>query len=248
MLFRSASAPPLLTTSLSLTQTLTSFLTVAFHSILYQRAIYPSSTFILTRAYNFPVRQSRHPLVCRWINDTITHLTPMVLAGSVENVVFVIFNEQAEVMERIIFSLERFPIVHPNDAYLEFAARETGEAREDQKALMRGVPQVDVDEQLRATIRMLDYACSRLSPLPDNCSYTVALELRDKAEPPIGNPQPWIPSEPSLQTGSQHQSQTIGHDLGGVRSVPVRLVEAGEFILDTWIEEGKSKIRKNSSP
>ncbi len=55
------------------------------------------------------------------------------------------------------------------------------------------------------------------------------------------HPQPWIPSEPSLQTG-ERTSDRIGADLGGVKSTPVRLVEAGEFILETWIEEGRAKL------
>ncbi|KAI6247411.1 DNA polymerase zeta processivity subunit [Erysiphe necator] len=233
---------PLLTNSLSLIQTFTSFLTVAFHSILFNRDIYPSSTFILTRAYNFPVRQSRHPLVCRWINDTISHLTPLLLAGSVARVVFAIFNDQAKVMERYMFNIDRFPEVASNYALVDFAVREGQEGREGKEYLMKGVPRIEIDEQLRATIRTLDYACSQLSPLPGNCTYTVAVELKDTAEPPIGNPQPWIPSEPSLQTGEKRQSKTIGSDLGGVKSVPVRLVEAGEFIMETWIEESKAKL------
>jgi mitotic spindle assembly checkpoint protein MAD2B len=32
-----------------------------------------------------------------------------------------------------------------------------------------------------------------------------------------------------------------GSDLGGVKSFPVRLVEAGAFVLEMWIEEGKAK-------
>lgn len=234
----------LLTNSLSLTQTLTSFLTVAFHSILFNRAIYQSSTFILTRAYNFPVRQSRHPLVCRWINDTISHLTPLLIAGSVARVVFVIFNEKSEVMERFMFNVDRFPSVAPNDMYVDFAARDGQEGREGKEYLMKGVPRIEIDEQLRATIRLLDHACSQLSPLPENCTYTVAVELRDGVERPIGNPQPWIPSEPSLQIRNDSQGVITGSDLGGVRSVPVRLVEAGEFIMETWIEESKAKLNK----
>lgn len=37
-------------------------------------------------------------------------------------------------------------------------------------------------------------------------------------------------------------NDTVGRDLGGAKSTPVRLVEAGEFILETWIEEGKAKF------
>ena len=32
-----------------------------------------------------------------------------------------------------------------------------------------------------------------------------------------------------------------GAQLGGVRTTPIRAVEAGEFVLEMWIEEGKDK-------
>jgi mitotic spindle assembly checkpoint protein MAD2B len=50
-----------------------------------------------------------------------------------------------------------------------------------------------------------------------------------------------MPSEPSLQTGEKREIGRAGSDLGGVKSVPVRLVEAGAFVLETWIEEGRAK-------
>ena len=64
-----ASAP--LNTSASLVSTFGSFLTVAIHTILYERSIYPEASFLSARKYNFPVRQSRHPGVCSWINDAV---------------------------------------------------------------------------------------------------------------------------------------------------------------------------------
>jgi len=57
----------ILDTYQSLLTTFSDFLTVAIHTILYERAIYPPSTFISTRKYNFPVRQNRHPRVCRLV-------------------------------------------------------------------------------------------------------------------------------------------------------------------------------------
>ena len=62
---------PQLKTFASLVTTFTSFLTVAIHTILYERGIYPASTFLSARKYNYPVRQNRHPKVCRWINDAV---------------------------------------------------------------------------------------------------------------------------------------------------------------------------------
>ncbi|KAE9371607.1 DNA-binding protein [Stipitochalara longipes BDJ] len=228
-----ATPPTLLTNYQSILQTFTDFLTVALHTILYERALYPSSTFISTRKYNFPVRQNRHPKVCSWINDAVSNVSALMLKGTVRRVVVVIFNQDLDVMERYLFDVERFPVVDPKEALTEF------EAREGQGDLKISV--TDVEEQLRATIRRLSYACSKMGPLPEGCTYTVAVELRDQAEPPIGHPQPWIPSEPSLQTGEKGSSESVGSDVGGVKSTPVRLVEAGEFILETWVEEGRAK-------
>ena len=47
------------------------FLTVAIHTILYERQVYPQSSFLKARKYNYPVRQSRHPRVCKWIQDAV---------------------------------------------------------------------------------------------------------------------------------------------------------------------------------
>ncbi|KAG4429735.1 hypothetical protein IFR05_014786 [Cadophora sp. M221] len=260
----STTAPPYqeplhLTTPLSLHQTLTSFLTVAIHTILYTRALYPPRTFLTTRAYNFPVHQSRHPAVCEWINSAIASIAVLLQKGSVKRIVVPIFSGEGEVMERFMFDVERFPVVGEMERWTEFEARDQNidhisnpipnpnlnvNINDNPNEGKAGVPRADIEEQLRGTIRRLDYACSRLSPLPDNCTFSIAVELRDEhdVEPPIGNPQPWIPSEPSLQTGDKGESETIGKDLGGVRSVPIRLVEAGEFVLEAWIEEGRAKF------
>ncbi|EKD12392.1 hypothetical protein MBM_09426 [Drepanopeziza brunnea f. sp. 'multigermtubi' MB_m1] len=223
-----------LTTPLSLQQTLTSFLTVAIHTILYTRAIYPPTTFITTRAYNFPVHQSRHPAVCDWINSSIASIAVLLQKGSVKRIAVPIFNEDGQVMERFMFDVERFPVVGEKERWTEFEGE-------------KGVRKQDVEEQLRGTVRRLDYACGKLKPLPEGCTFSVAVELRDEAEVPIGNPQPWIPSEPSLQTGDKAGSETVGSDLGGVKSTPVRLVEAGEFIMEAWIEEGKAKFEHDEN-
>jgi mitotic spindle assembly checkpoint protein MAD2B len=227
--------PPILNTSLALHRTLADFLTVAIHTIIYTRELYPASTFLTARAYNFPVHQNRHPAVCAWINSSITSLTPLLASNSVSRVVIVIYSSSLEVLERYLFDISRFPVVDEKEKYTEFEGADRG---------MSNI--VDVEEQLRATIGKLEHTGRKLGRLPDNCTYTMAVELRDEADPPIGHPQPWIPSEPGLQTGDDGGSATIGKDLGGVKSTPVRLVEAGDFILETWVEEGIAKYEDSS--
>lgn len=82
---------------------------------------------------------------------------------------------------------------------------------------------------------------------------------------PIGRGDRWIAAEPGLQKERRRQgggyerfegsSDDIdvegyslgesqkGKDLGGVRTTPVRALEAGAFRMEVWIEEGKGKFQ-----
>jgi mitotic spindle assembly checkpoint protein MAD2B len=44
----------------------------------------------------------------------------------------------------------------------------------------------DVEEQFRGVLGRLSYAAERLDPVPEGCTFTVAVELRDEAAAPIG--------------------------------------------------------------
>jgi mitotic spindle assembly checkpoint protein MAD2B len=163
----------------SLLTAFSDFLIVAIHTILYERGLYPPETFLLTRAYNFPVRQNRHPLVCKWIQDAVSAVHDQMLKGTVRRVVLVIYSDQQEVLERFLFDVERFPVVAEKDAYTEFDTESNPESE------VRA-SRVDVDEQLRATVRMLAYCGAKLGELPEDCTFTLAVELKDDADPPIG--------------------------------------------------------------
>lgn len=103
-------------------------------------------------------------------------------------------------MERFLFDVERFPIVERASKWVEFEEREVdgnvkGKGKEiavdDESASRQSTKPlniVDIEEQLRATIRKLDFEGSKKSPLPEGCTYTIAVELRDEsaAMPPIG--------------------------------------------------------------
>lgn len=62
---------PVLDTYQAVVSAFSEFLTVAIHTILYERNIYPQTSFISARKYNYPVKQSRHPKVCKWIQDAV---------------------------------------------------------------------------------------------------------------------------------------------------------------------------------
>lgn len=82
---------------------------------------------------------------------------------------------------------------------------------------------------------------------------------------PIGREDRWVAAEPGLQKerrrgeggygGFEGSSGDIeadefsmgeskkGKDLGGMRTTPVRALEAGAFKMEVWIEEGKGKFK-----
>ncbi len=62
---------PVLNTYQAVVSAYCDFLTVAIHTILYERNIYPQTSFLKARKYNYPVRQNRHPKVCKWIQDAV---------------------------------------------------------------------------------------------------------------------------------------------------------------------------------
>ncbi|KAG9202891.1 hypothetical protein G6514_003914 [Epicoccum nigrum] len=114
-------------------------------------------------------------------------------------------------------------------------------------------------EQMRAALISLTTRCAQLKPLPEKCSFNIAMELKDEADvdPPIRHPQAWIPVQPSLQkTGRKPIRHAAvededeegltqeSKDLGGIRFTPIRTVEAGTFRFETWVEEGRAKLRE----
>lgn len=81
----------------------------------------------------------------------------------------------------------------------------------------------------------------------------------------MGNGQPWIVAEPAVQAdGVQRLQQQqlrrkndwedeieeecetgvegVGRGLKAVRSMPLRSLADGEFVLEVWVEEGKGKF------
>jgi mitotic spindle assembly checkpoint protein MAD2B len=201
----------------------TSFLTAYTHTILCLRNLYPRTSFVQSRFHNTPVYQSRHPLVCEWIQDAVAAVRDELLEGSVSRIGIVIFSSpsteasspgSAKIMERYMFDVSTFPVVSKNERNMEIewespsddAGNESDVAepvvrkKGKEKELDVGVD-VDMSEQFRAALIVLTTRTSQLAPLPPNCSFNVSMELKDEADvdPPIRHPQPWIPVEPSLQ-------------------------------------------------
>ena len=163
--------PPLILNTLAhLIQTFTDFLIVSIHTILNSRALYPPSTFIKTRKYNFAVPQQRHPKVCAQIMTACSAVKTQLFEGIVRRVVFVI-HQDVEVIERWIFDVDLFPVVPKDEASIMMPELV--------------VSFVDIEEQLRATLKRLADCGAKLAPLPEDCTFTIMVELKNGADPPL---------------------------------------------------------------
>ncbi|KAK3110605.1 hypothetical protein LTR53_014928 [Teratosphaeriaceae sp. CCFEE 6253] len=202
----------------------TDFLTVAIHTILYERRVYPRTSFLSARKYNFPVRQNRHPKVCDWINDAVAAVETEILKGTVERVVVVLYTRELSPRERYVFDVSRFPTVGPADLDTQLERR--GADGEPVPVL----PHVDLEEQFRGTMSRLANCGGNLKPSPEGCTFTVAIELKAEGHAPVSHPQPWMPVQRlSSEDGRDKTPRSITH--------PVRAVAAGELVFESWIEE-----------
>ncbi|KAI0555270.1 DNA-binding protein [Xylaria curta] len=184
--------------------TFTHFLTVCIHNILYYRGLYPATTFLTSRAYNLPVHQSRHPTVCAWVRDAVDALRAQIAQGAVERLAVVVYDGKSAVMERWMFDIAQFPVWKDVSGDGKGKEKEWDHEDEDgdddssgDAAAVAGdsvsgdeqqfnVNWTNVDEQLRAAVRRLAYVGEKMAPLPEGCTFTIAVELRDEADAPIG--------------------------------------------------------------
>lgn len=219
------------------------FLTAAIHTIIWERGIYPDTSFIKAKKYNTPVRQSRHPKVCEFIQAAVDAVRDQLLKGTLQQVCLVIYSPLLQALERFVFDVSKFPVVPREHLYTQLE-------REDMTLIAS--PSVDLEEQFRAALTRLTGCGTKLSPLPPDCTFNVAVEVKDEADPPIGHPQPWIPTQPSLQRRAgafdeDSYEDRLGSDLGGVNLIPIRAIDAGEMVFEMWVEEGVGKTEAMSN-
>jgi mitotic spindle assembly checkpoint protein MAD2B len=131
-----------------------------------------------------------------------------IAKGAVERLAVVIYGSGgSRVMERWMFDVARFPVWKglPRDGKGKEKAWGRDDDNEDgtgadggvgglasagpggeQQSNQSKINWTNIDEQLRAAVRRLAYAGEKMTPLSEGCTFTVAVELRDEAEAPIG--------------------------------------------------------------
>ncbi|KAJ4515612.1 hypothetical protein HRR83_004687 [Exophiala dermatitidis] len=207
--------PNLLSTHRAIVETLASFLTVATHHILFLRRIYPPISFLSTRAYNYPVRQNRHHLVCNWILDAIAAVRDQLERNTVEKIALCIFAvDTNRVLERWTFDLHSFPVVAKRDRDIAFVTIDsTTTATTISSIFANSINIADLEAHFRATLSRISTAAARLAPLPEETetSFTMAIEVKDNADRPVGRldkmERKWMAAEPEAKPKASPETE-----------------------------------------
>ncbi|KIW63838.1 hypothetical protein PV04_08810 [Phialophora macrospora] len=220
---KSKTVSNVLSTHNQLLDTLTSFLTVTTHHILYLRRLYPPTSFLSTRAYNYSVRQNRHPRVCAWVNDAMAAVRDQLQKDVVEKVSLCIYECKGNrVLERWTFDLRSFPQVVKRTLHVPFktippddVGGEDGSGGgddddddddEDEDLLAEQLNLADLEAHFRASLHRIATSAARLRPLPEGpgapeCSFTLAIEVKHEADRPVGrlekDERKWIAADPA---------------------------------------------------
>lgn len=255
--------PNLLSTHRALISTLSSFLTITTHQILYLRRIYPPASFLTTRAYNYPVHQNRHPAVVTWINDAISSITNELSKNTISLLSLCIHElDTNAVLERWSFDLHTLPTIDKRDRDVPFASpTNNNDLPTDQESPDAPLPHTinitDLEATFRATLARLSNTSSRLSPLPSGpaapeLTFTLTIELRPNADRPVGrldaSERRWIvaegdppPSQPDAQSSSSANTTTPPPAQG--KTHPIRRLDASPLHIELWVEESAQKLK-----
>lgn len=250
--------PPLyLSTQQSVWNTLIDFLTAATHHILYLRNIYPPISFLATRAFNYPVRQNRHPDVCRWIQDAMEAVLDQIQKDRVKTVSLCIFETvQNEVLEKWLFDLKGLPSLKHHAWQVEFG---TEAERFD---LRNKIAVGDIEQNFRAFFSALDSTSGRIQPLPDGegapeYSFTIAVETRRELGGPLNHlsetERRWVMNECEVFTDDPYEEldeDDLPQELRRTRRKKsranfraIRRIDAGGLRLQAFVIEAEKKFK-----
>jgi mitotic spindle assembly checkpoint protein MAD2B len=234
-------------------------------------------SFLSARAYNYPVRQSRHPAVCRWINDAVAAIRDQLEKNTVEKVSLCIYEcDENRVLERWTFDLRSFPSVAKRDRDVPFESSSNDDDGDQQDhPLARKVNLADLEANFRATLSRISTSAAKLAPLPEGtgapeCSFTLTIEVKDDADRPVGRlekeERKWIAAEPELFDNSTNLNTNTSTEEGSSRQLKqkneesaepssksnskthaIRRLEAGELRMEVWVEESAAKFSYPSS-
>lgn len=114
----------------------------------------------------------------------MTAVSAQIRSGSARQIALVIHAPQSfDVVERWIFDLQSFPATWGDKDTSLGPANDVNDG--SREAADENVNWTDVNEALRGALSRISHAGQRRPDLPEGCTFTLGVELRDQALPPI---------------------------------------------------------------
>ena len=117
-----------------------------------------------------------------------------------------------------------------------------------------------LEDSLRAAMIRTAYSDANLSPLPEDCTFTLTIEMRDENTRP-GNVVPYVASLYCSEITANEQETTSPwmlaehqpapgekHISMGGNTVPIRNVDVGPVRFEMWAEESRTKGKLPEQP
>ena len=204
----------------------TELLIVAIHQVLYERKIYPPTTFITAKIYNLPVQQSRHSGLCLYINDAITAVYLAISSGTAKRISVVICVQDLP-REQFIFDVTKL-----SQRILATAGK--------QSELEETFPLVDAEEQLRAVLSKLRNYCVSLEALDEYRTFNMVIEPDDASALDPDVRRQWV-DMPNIYTEDDLQSrEQVSND------VKIWSVKSGVLAFEVWYKSARKTLLPSS--
>ncbi|KAK9455166.1 DNA-binding protein [Dipodascopsis uninucleata] len=197
------------------------FLIVSIHNILYDRGLYPKESFVLARRYNYAVRKSRHPDVCEWVSNAVASSLQLIRKGEVTKLSLVVLSSVDVPLERFVYDVTSVPQMTTRDHDILF---------KDAVFTLE-----DIEQQYRACLMKISHVSEIIGKLPDGCTFTIIIELKDGATAPSESDSLWIPANGEVLQKENREGVLQP------KVTPLRSINMGPLIFDMRIEESIAK-------
>lgn len=167
------------------------FFNYGINSILYQRGLYPSNTFIQREKYGLPLLMTTQPELKKYLDVILSQMRKFLENKNVHKIVIVILKQETkEPVERWQFDVELDKPINNNSKLMP------GHPDYDERKVMK-----DIQEGIRGVIRQITASVTFLPTLEGSHSFDILLYTDKNVELPNSE---WSDTNARLINNGQH--------------------------------------------
>ena len=173
------------------TEIVTEFFGYAVNSILYQRGLYPPSTFEVKKKYGLGMLVSSDEEIKNYLVSVLDQINEWLIEKKLEKLVLVISSVRTrETVERWVFDIETDSEIGLEENEENVKPTEGGKGGEKNKKYEKS--KQDITNEIAAIMRQIAASVTFLPLLEDECSFDLIVYTNKDSE----TPQEWEESDP----------------------------------------------------